>query len=37
MQWHLQRIAGMAGAADVDEDLKEWDDDDISNLGLDER
>ncbi|KAF4631716.1 hypothetical protein G7Y89_g6415 [Cudoniella acicularis] len=37
MQWFLQRVIGMAGAADVEEDIgeEEWDDE-ISNLGLDE-
>jgi HNH endonuclease len=37
MQWFLQRVMGMAGAADIEEDLGEEDwDDEISNLGLDE-
>jgi hypothetical protein len=37
MQWFLQRVTGMAGAADVEEDWGEEDwDDEISNLGLDE-
>ncbi|TVY17235.1 hypothetical protein LARI1_G005530 [Lachnellula arida] len=37
MQWYLQRITGMAGAADVEEDWGEggWDDE-IGNPGLDE-
>jgi hypothetical protein len=37
MQWFLQRVTGMAGAADIEEDMGEEDwDDEISNLGLDE-
>ncbi|TVY44304.1 hypothetical protein LOCC1_G005056 [Lachnellula occidentalis] len=37
MQWFLQRITGMAGAADVEEDWGEGDwDDEIGNPGLDE-
>lgn len=37
MQWFLQRVTGMAGAADIEEDIGEEDwDDEISNLGLDE-
>jgi hypothetical protein len=36
MQWFLQRVTGMAGAADIEEDMgeKDWDGE-ISNLGLD--
>lgn len=37
MQWFLQRVTGMAGAADIEEDIgEEYSDDEISNLGLDE-
>ena len=37
MQWFLQRVMGMAGAADVEEGFEdEFSDGEISNLGLDE-
>jgi hypothetical protein len=34
MQWFLQRVLGMAGAAEVDEDLLDEDEDDISDIHL---